>query len=216
MRKDLLKKYGRLTTISEENIRIKNKSRRKVFCVCDCGKEVYVEFSALDTGNTKSCGCLKKETTSSVKSTHRMSKSVEYDTWCSIKSRCCNKRNADYKFYGAKGIEMCDRWLESFENFYEDMGERPSGGHSIDRINSEGGYYPENCRWATKKEQARNQSNNKIIEYKDKKYTLIELSEVLFFDYRLVAERLRNNWDLISAIEAPKYTTYKSYIKNKK
>ena len=121
MKKELLKKYGRLNTISEENIRLNKKTRRKVYCECDCGNKLFVEFSSLHSGNTKSCGCLKKETTSLVKSTHKMSKSVEYDTWCSIKNRCYNEKSVDYKFYGAKGITMCDRWLKSFESFYEDM-----------------------------------------------------------------------------------------------
>lgn len=130
-------------------------------CVCDCGKETIVRTGSLESGNTKSCGCLMMERILEAVSTHGMAYTKEYRCWQSIRDRCYNKSFANYKHYGGRGIKVCDRWLESFENFYEDMGDKPSKKHSIDRINNDGNYHPDNCRWATDYEQAINKRGNK-------------------------------------------------------
>ena len=88
---------------------------------------------------------------------HLMSKSPEYKVWSSMKNRCTNEKAEKYRIYGGRGISVCARWLESFSAFYEDMGGRPTGKHSIDRIDNSGGYEPDNCRWSTAKEQRANQ-----------------------------------------------------------
>lgn len=115
----------------------------------------------LASGNTKSCGCLRRETTSLVglaKKTHGMRDTPEYGVWANMKDRCYNPSSEDYKNYGGRGIKVCERWLNSFENFYEDMGEKPWSKllYSLDRINNDGNYEPSNCRWATVKQQVNN------------------------------------------------------------
>jgi len=121
---------------------------------CVCGNVVSVPASNLKNGHTKSCGCFHKSQTAKANKTHgEACKTSEYSAWFNAKQRCIREDHPSYKRYGGRGITMCDRWLNSFENFLEDMGRRPSSLHSIDRKDNDGHYEPSNCRWATKKEQ---------------------------------------------------------------
>ena len=148
------KRFGRLVVIEKTD----HKSNRSVVwrCKCDCGNETLVRNDSLRNGNTQSCGCLKKEQVSKAKTTHGKSYSPEYCSWYSMKARCYNPNHKHYKNYGGRGITVCDRWKDSFENFLADMGPRPSSKRSIDRIDVNGNYEPENCRWSTDVDQARN------------------------------------------------------------
>lgn len=146
--------FGRLTVIE-----LSKKSKpKKIYwkCLCQCGNIIDVLSNSLISGNTKSCGCLRSELVSNKYSTHKKSTSSEYYTYYSMISRCYNKNNNVYQYYGGRGIKVCDRWLKSFENFYKDMGDKPSPKHSIDRINNNGDYEPNNCKWATQSEQTIN------------------------------------------------------------
>src|SRR5208282_2915429 len=122
-------------------------------CQCDCGKETFVRGSDLKSGVTKSCGCLKKEAWRHTVR-HGLYKSLTYSTWRSMRSRCSNPNDPSYKYYGARGIAVCERW-NRFEDFLEDMGDRPLGPtfFSLDRIDNNGNYEPGNCRWATHLQQ---------------------------------------------------------------
>lgn len=132
-------------------------------CVCDCGKEVVVKAHFLKesgkTKPTKSCGCYRTDSIVNRSTKHGFSKrgmvDSEYTSWNLMKDRCNNKNNKRYSDYGGRGISICERW-ESFENFIEDMGKKPSSKHSIDRIDNTKGYSKENCKWATKSEQGAN------------------------------------------------------------
>jgi hypothetical protein len=122
-------------------------------CRCDCGTEIEVMGESLSARNTRSCGCLKQDSGGVRK--HMMSRSKTYIAWSNAKARCSNPNHPSFKHYGARGISVCERWQESFENFLADMGEAPEG-LELDRTNNDGNYEPSNCRWVTRSEQCRN------------------------------------------------------------
>lgn len=138
--------YQRLTVISKSHT---DKNRKTIWnCLCICGNECKVSGSNLTTGHTLSCGCLQKERSIKASTTHGGRYRPEYSTWCHIKARCYNEKCERYPKYGGRGIKMCDRWLNSFEDFLEDMGEIPEGvGYSIERKDVNGDYCPDNCIW---------------------------------------------------------------------
>lgn len=138
--------FGRLTV--EKFAGITKFGNTTWLCSCTCGKSSIVISGDLRNGHTKSCGCLRK--------THDDSSSTEYRSWHSMKHRCYDINNDNYSYYGGRGITVCDRWLNSYENFLADMGRKPSPKHSIDRIDNDGNYTPENCKWSTKSEQRNN------------------------------------------------------------
>lgn len=170
------KKFGRLTVLE----RIKTDGYFSYRCSCECGKTTVVKRTGtLTSGNTQSCGCLKDEETvnRSIKHGHRTTTNTtsEYRTWVHIKQRCYNPQVKQFKNYGGRGIKVCDRWLESFDNFLADMGAKPSEKHSLDRFpNMNGNYEPGNCRWATDGEQAQNKRNNVRIDYNGQSMVLTE------------------------------------------
>lgn len=152
------KVFGKLTAIS---IAGKNKYGNYLYnCKCECGNETIVFAGALRNGHTKTCGCSHFDHNSNnLRNTkHGMYESPEYNSWYSMKYRCTNMNAANYKYYGGRGIIVCERWMQSFENFYQDMGPRPTGKHSLDRIDNNGNYEPSNCRWATDDQQYKNKS----------------------------------------------------------
>jgi len=124
---------------------------------CVCGAMHKRHLSSIVSGASKSCGCKIRKKLPILTTKHGMRSSAEYLSWLGMKSRCLNKNASNYKYYGALGVQVCDRWRESFASFFEDMGPKPSKQHTIDRINPFGDYEPSNCRWATKVEQSQNQ-----------------------------------------------------------
>jgi hypothetical protein len=140
--------FGKLTALNR--VEKSKNGTWKWRCKCECGNESVVFMTALRAGTTTSCGCLRGK-----QGTHGMTKTPTYITWKSMWARCTNHKSPDYKWYGGRGITVCSRWLR-FENFLEDMGERPAD-KTLDRYpNVNGNYEPDNCRWATHKEQALN------------------------------------------------------------
>lgn len=157
-----------MTVIEDSGLRTKNGSK-KYKCLCECGNYTIVSTANLKNKTTKSCGCYNRELKAERgrKQLYKdgLSNHPLYPTWSSMKARCYNKNNNRYKHYGGRGIKVCDRWKNSFKNFLEDMGEKPSKNHSLDRINVNGNYEPENCKWATGSEQAINK--RQITQYKN-------------------------------------------------
>jgi hypothetical protein len=142
--------FGRLVVQSYQG---KDQLNRSLWqCKCFCGNYKTAVGVEIVRGNTRSCGCLFREGNSSK---HKLRYHPLYSTWCSIKSRCLNTNSQRYRDYGGRGIKICDRWMDSFEDFLKDVGERPEG-RSLDRVDNDGDYEPGNVRWATAYEQANN------------------------------------------------------------
>lgn len=203
-------KFGRLIVIK----RMENNKFNQVqwLCKCDCGNETIVTANTLKTKNTRSCGCLKKEQDkiNIAKKTHNMSNTRLYNIWRGMKSRCNCSTNKKHKFYYDKGIKVCDEWKNNFINFYnwainngykEDL--------TIDRINNDGNYEPNNCRWATYAEQNNNQSNNIKINYKGKEWKIKELSEKYNIKRATLCDRLKRGWTIQKALNTPVKTKAK-------
>lgn len=196
-------KYGKLTVLKllgrKEESNYKNRPPFIWKCVCDCNNQKIATTNQLRSGDLKSCGCLYK----TINITHNMSNTIEYKSWSEMKNRCNNKNSHNYERYGKRGIKVCNRWLNSFENFLEDMGSRPNNT-SLDRINNNQGYYPKNCKWSSPKEQSRNRRSNRIFEFEGKKLSLIEITEKLNLNYKTVHNRLTNGMSFKEAISKPK------------
>ena len=195
-------RYGRLVAVRQNGF-IQYPSRKSVLweCVCDCGSVVTKPLSSLRSGYASSCGCLVKE--GGNRRTHGMSKTTEYHSWASMVSRCRCNRNTDYHLYGGRGIAVCERWIDSFENFISDMGMKPSKKHSIDRIDNNAGYSKENCRWATPAMQSRNKRNNRIIEFNGERKVIADWASDLGINFASLLERMEK-WPLHRALTQPK------------
>lgn len=190
--------YGRLTVIRKDSDRT-DRSNAKWVCGCACGNTVVVTDSHLTCGHTTSCGCFRRE----ARTTHGMSSSPEYASWLSMIQRCTNPLNDVYQYYGGRGVTVCDRWLNSFECFYDDMGPRPTQGHSIDRENNDGNYEPGNCRWATPEQQANNKRTNVFYDYGNRKLTLSQISKEVGLNKSLLRGRLDRGWSVDRAVSTP-------------
>lgn len=211
--KDLTRlKFGRLTVLA-----FAGRNSRKLVeweCVCECGASGIVATSTALTGGHKlSCGCLGREVTAKRSRTHGMKDSPEYQSWRSMKQRCNNKNATGFRNYGGRGIKICERWLNSFESFFSDMGKRPEPPelHEIDRIDNDGDYCRENCRWATIKQQANNRRQgrrgvcraSRLVEFQGKEFILADLARQFNIPYQRVYQRLAKGWDIQKALTTP-------------
>lgn len=172
-------------------------------CLCSCGKTTFVISAHLNKGICRSCGCYAAERSSEVHYKHGHSRSPIYKLWHAMLSRCHTVESKNYKQYGARGISVCQRWRDSFENFLADMGPRPSPAYSIDRIDNNKGYEPENCRWATLKTQQRNTSRNHFLTYAGETLTISEWAERMKFDPRVIQCRLKRGWTSERSVTSP-------------
>lgn len=178
-------KFGRLTVIERaENAKC---GEARWLCKCACGKEVVVFGNALRSGNTSSCGCWRGQK-------HGMAHSKIYQTWQDIKRRCFNPNCKEFKNYGGRGITMFSEWIDDFQKFYDYVSNLPhfdEENYSLDRIDNNGNYEPDNLRWADQKTQCRNRRNNHLVKYGDRWVTLIELSDITDIPYQTLQKRLK-------------------------
>lgn len=180
-----------------------------VKCKCLCGNEIVVRKGNFTNNHTKSCGCLNKEKTSQLNKTHGLSKSSTYKSWQSMLSRCLNKKFTNFENYGGRGIKVCDRWLK-FDNFIDDMGLKPYKDYQIDRINNNGNYDIDNCKWSSRTENCNNRNNNVKYNYKGELLSVTEISR------RSKIDRTRiSNWKNRSNYSTEKIETLiEKYSKN--
>lgn len=148
-----------------------------VKCKCICGNEIIVRKPHFINNHTKSCGCLNKEKTSQLNKTHNLSKSSTYKSWTAMIQRCTNKNFTNFENYGGRGIKVCDRWLK-FDNFLLDMGIKSNKDYQIDRIDNNGNYEINNCKWSSRIENCNNKNNNVKYNYKGKLLSVSEISRI--------------------------------------
>jgi hypothetical protein len=172
-------------------------------CKCTCGQKTNVATRHLNNKSIQSCGCFGREKSREAATTHGLGKPPEYGIWSGMWDRCTNANGPKFKDYGGRGIKVCDRW-EKFENFYSDMGSRPSNSHEIDRYpDNDGNYEPSNCRWATKKEQCNNRRSCRMFTFRNRTQSLKLWCEDLRMNYDMVQMRLRAGLSIEEALTRP-------------
>jgi hypothetical protein len=190
-------RFGRLTVL----YRIPNRDRGRYWrCRCDCGIEKDIRANSLKSGAVVSCTCYQRECATKAKTTHGLGRTPEFNAWFSLVNRCTDPESRAYASYGGRGITVCERWRTSVENFYEDMGPRPSPTHSIDRIDNDGPYSPENCRWATKTEQGNNRRTNVFLTHNGKTMTIAQWSQELGINNATLKSRVQHGWPIEDAL----------------
>lgn len=165
-------------------------------CECDCGTTVIRTGTAIRQGRA-SCGCGRMHAV-----THGMSRSGVYMVWAAMKARCSNRRNRFYPEYGGRGIKVCRRWMDSFESFIDDMGDRPPG-MTIDRIDNNGDYCPANCRWATQSENARNRRSTRMLSHGGRSMCVSDWADATGISKRTILARLRYGWSIERTLTSP-------------
>lgn len=184
--------FGKLKVIGVPFYETQSSGRRHryVRCVCECGGEWSGRLSRLRRGDTVSCGCerIRKATK------HGQHGTVEYFTWKTIRQRCTNPNHPKYKLYGGRGISLCESWTSSFDNFWRDMGPRPTPLHSVDRIDNNGNYEPANCRWADKRQQSNNTRRCIMLTFYGKTMSASEWGRISQVSPTTIHARLRMGW----------------------
>lgn len=179
---------------------------------CDCGNEYISKFYPIKSGKVHSCGCSRFASGFG----HGLCHLPEYKIWKGMKARCYNPHNNSYRWYGKRGIAVCERWLHSFANFMEDMGPRPGPEWSIDRVDCTANYTKENCKWSTSTEQSRNTSRTVYVTYNGKRKSMPEWAEHLEIDYDTLRQRFRKKDVSVEvALSAPlRRTRSKDFVIN--
>lgn len=187
------KKFNKLTILEECKER---KDRKKVYkCLCDCGNITNVVGTRLRSGTIKSCGCLISETSKKIHTKHGKRNTKLYNIWVELKRKCYKSNRKDYKYYGARGIKVCDEWLNNFQAFYDwAVNNDYQDGLTIDRINNDGNYTPDNCHWVDMKTQSNNRRSNVLLTYNGKTQTMMQWSEELHLPYNTIKHRHQKCW----------------------
>lgn len=181
--------------------------RWRLHCLCDCGKTIDIFPYQFKNGGVKSCGCLRSAENRDGRSLHPL-----YGIWNQMMGRCYRESDKHYHRYGGRGIAVCDEWHDfwSFARWSDSIGGRPEG-YEIDRIDNDGDYCPENCRWATRKQQMGNTSANAMIEYGEKRQSLAEWADEYGLEWNTLWNRIKRGWAIEKAITTPvKYSRKKT------
>lgn len=195
-------RFGKLTVIKRNGTT--NNGKVIWECICDCGNSTKVTTCSLRTGNTRSCGCLYKQSRKEIKTTHGLRHHPLYSVWLNIKQRCLNPNSTSYKRYGGRGITICDEWKNDFKSFYDwSMENGYQKNLTIDRIDVNGNYEPNNCRWTTIEQQANNKRNNHYLEYDNKRLTMSQWSKQLNLPRTVILYRLKLGWSVEKTLTTP-------------
>ncbi len=191
-------RFGRLTAVRFlGNRRVGSQSKRFWLMRCDCGAERELAYSAFASGATASCGCLLRETITK----HGASGTQTYRVWHAMIQRCRNPQDPSWADYGGRGITVCDRWRD-YAVFMGDMGPRPRGA-TLEREDVDGGYSPENCRWATPREQANNRRTNRLVTYQGATRTLADWARAVGLRKGCLQQRIAAGWPVERALTQP-------------
>ena len=195
-------RFGRLVVI--ERVENDRYGRTRWRCGCDCGNKTIVSSGDLVNGETKSCGCLRERLRSERSTKHGGSKTRLYRIWQNMKTRCYNPKSKYFARYGGRGVIVCDEWCQSFFAFREwALSHGYAEDLTIDRINNNEGYRPDNCRWVTQKKQVRNFSRNKLITYKGQTKPVVEWAEEKQISAKALYYRMQKGWTAAEALETP-------------
>ena len=214
-------KFNHLEVISlSEERRQSGTKRHLAYCKCDCGRFTTVEKYNLVTGNTRRCNNCSRANKSLLKRTHGNSDCFKrrnplgykcYVAHQRIKDRCNDPKNKRYKDYGARGVSVCQRWMDSYESFRADMGLPPSKSHQIDRIDNDGDYSPDNCRWVTHQENSNNKRNNHFVTANGKTQTLAQWERETGIKQELIRHRIEGGWSDEQAVNTPLNSTRRKH-----
>jgi hypothetical protein len=171
-------------------------------CLCECGAVTTVQGHSLVKGSTSSCGCLHRENSRRRATRHGRYRHTEHNIWKAMRQRCGDPNAINFAHYGGRGITVCDRWRHSFENFLSDMGPRPDDC-SLDRIDNDKGYGPDNCHWATRAEQARNTRRNHWITVGGETLCLEDWANRVGISQATLCQRIRSGWPPETAVTTP-------------
>jgi hypothetical protein len=203
-------RYGMLVVLGISPDR--SESGKVLFdCLCDCGQAKAIMGSNLKRGLSLSCGCqvlIAARKPNLKNRTHGYANTWVHAVWFNMIDRCYNPDVNSFPRYGGRGIRVCDRWKNSIADFHADMGDRPTPDHSIDRINNDGDYSPENCRWATAKDQANNRRSSHILEFQGESMTIAQWSERTGLSQYVIGNRIRAGWTPREALTSPKGTPW--------
>lgn len=196
--------FGRLTYLGEAGLK---NNRRICLFACDCGKTTKAGLHDVRNGHTRSCGCYHNEIRSIVCLTHghtaNRRSTPEYRAWKAMKARCFDPNNISYKNYGARGVTVCEEWLNDYPSFLKEIGRRPSKNHSVDRINNNGNYEPGNVRWATRKEQRRNSDRIHPVTINGVTKIICDWAAVSGVPEESISSRIRHGWGHERAVFCP-------------
>ena len=203
MKSDVIgKRYGRWTVVA---IATTTSGKSPCYtCRCDCGTVRNVRVARLESGKSQSCGCLQKEQMSKRTKRHGETDSRLHVIWRGMKQRCGNSNASEYNAYGGRGIEVCKEWRDSFETFRDwALANGYQDNLTIDRIDNDGPYSPENCRWLTRGDQNSNKSNNRRITIGEENHTVTEWAELMGIPRNTIYTRLKRGWAEEAAVMTP-------------